>query len=123
MGTRAWSAISDRGVVRRRVSACWFRAVWSSRLSPLAWSAERSAAAPTPLSVSARSRRRRRWSLVGLGVLGMARITGWHEGPLAPAALDQGPAVVGLEVVVVTAVAVESVEGGAVRLGPVLTVV
>src|SRR3954463_8450493 len=52
----------------------------------------------------------------------MGRIVGRHEGPLAHT-LDQAPALVGLQVVVVTAVAVEAVEGRAVGPGPVLAVV
>src|SRR5947209_12231451 len=52
----------------------------------------------------------------------MAGIVGWDHGSLAHA-LDQGPALQGLLVVVVTAVAVEPVEHGDVALGPVDAVV
>src|SRR5207248_3079119 len=66
-------------------------------------------------------RRLWRWSFLG-PVLRVCRVVGRHEGPLAHT-LDQAPALVGLQVVVVTAVAVEAVEGRAVGPGPVLAVV
>src|SRR5947209_13630849 len=52
----------------------------------------------------------------------MSRVVGRHEGPFAPA-LDQGPALQGLEVVVVAAEMVQELEQGDVALGPVDAVV
>ncbi|MGH8986283.1 MAG: hypothetical protein ACRDY6_20765 [Acidimicrobiia bacterium] len=52
----------------------------------------------------------------------MVGVVGWDEGPF-PAPVDESPSVPGLQVVVVTTEAVEEVEDGALRLGPVVAVV
>src|SRR5438309_4555516 len=72
---------------------------------------------------SAGARRSRRFRRVLLGpVLGVAGVVGADHGALA-AAFHQGPALVALLVVVVTAVAVEPVEEREVGLGPLVAVV
>src|SRR5581483_5518379 len=62
------------------------------------------------------------WSVRLLGVAGVVGVVGWDEGAFAGAG-DEGPAVVGLEVVVVVTDPVGPVQHGEMGVGPVLPVV